>query len=75
MGVDARRMEHATPTAPPTRPEVPVARADERDEPHLARLSALRPEIETVLGGTAHTNKLNNTTPKTHTQLIKTLIT
>ncbi len=67
-------MEPAAPTAPPTRPEALALRADERDEPHLARLAELRPEIETVLGGTAHAGKLGDATPDGRAQLLEALV-
>lgn len=67
-------MDHATPTAPPTRPEAIVPRADERDVPHLARLFALRPEIETVLGGTTHAGELGDGSAEARAQLVETLV-
>ena len=66
-------MEQA-PTAPPNGPEAHRARADERDEPHLARLCALRPEVETVLGGTTHAGELGDASPEARTQLLEALV-
>lgn len=70
-------MEQAPPTAPTTLPEARAerpSRADPRDEPHLARVCALRPEIDTLLGGTAHAGELGEPSPEVRAQLLESLV-
>lgn len=69
-------MEQAPPTAPTTLPEARLerpSRADPRDEPHLARVCAARPEIDTLLGGTEHAGTLGEPSVDARTQLMEAL--
>ena len=70
-------MENPPPTAPTTLPEARTerpSRTDPRDEPHLEKLCALRPEIDTVLGGTRHAGALSEASPEHRAQVLETLV-
>jgi uncharacterized protein (DUF885 family) len=51
----------------------PSSRWNPRDDEHLRRVSALRPEVDTALGGTTQADKLGDTSPDARAQLLEAL--
>ncbi len=64
-------MDQPPATDPSTSPS---ARFHPRDEEHLAKVCALRPEIETQLGGTAHAGELGATNDEARLALLEQLV-
>ena len=52
----------------------PSSRWDPRDQDHLRRVVVLRPEVDTVLGGTEHAGSLGETSAEARGQLLEALV-
>jgi uncharacterized protein (DUF885 family) len=64
--------QSSTPAS--TGPGGASSRWNPRDDEHLDRVCALRPEVETQLGGTRHAGELGSTTAEARLQLLDALV-